>query len=131
MKKQKINPFSVPEGYFESFPDRLNERIAGLEAEKHPQRTLGRYRRVLAVAAVFAALALITFPVVRLLSPAGDSEDFMDLALLEGAGFFSSDYEMAAYMEESEAMMDDDEAYYSQAVEYLASVDVEMDLILE
>lgn len=131
MEKQKSNPFSVPEGYFESFPGRLNERIASLEAEKRPARTLGTYRRVLALAAVFAALALITFPVVRMLTPAGGSEDFMDLALLDGAGFFNSDYELAAYLEEGDAMMDDDEAYYSQAVEYLASADVEMDLILE
>lgn len=131
MEKQKQNPFSVPEGYFESFPGRLNERIAGMEAEKRPLRTLGSYRRVLAVAAVFAALALITFPVVRMLTAAGAQEDFLELALLDGAGFFNSDYELAAYLEESEAMMDDDEAYYSQAVEYLASADVEMDLILE
>ena len=131
MEKQKHNPFSVPEGYFESFPDRLSERISALEAEKRPVKKLGRIRPVLAIAAILAALALITFPVLRLLSPDDSAEDYLEIALLDGAGFFSSDYELAAYFEASETKLDDDEAYYAQAVEYLASTDVEMDLLFE
>lgn len=134
MGKQKQNPFSVPEGYFDSFPDRLNKRISAMEAmeaEKRPVRKLGRFRTAVAIAAVLAALALISFPVLRLLTPANSPEDLVELALLDGAGFFSSDYELATYFEDSEATMDDDEAYFSQAMEYLASTDVEMDLLFE
>ena len=61
----------------------------------------------------------------------GTEEDYLEFALLDGAGLFTSDYELAAFLEQREAQMDDDEAYLSQAIEYLASADVEMDLIFE
>ena len=132
MEKQKTNPFRVPGDYFDTLPGRLNDRIANLEAEQVPVRRLHRLRPVLAVAAAAAILALLTFPLVRILSPDSAAEEsFVEIALLEGAGFFASDYEMAAYLEESGTSLDDDDAYISQAIEYLASTEVEMDLIFE
>jgi hypothetical protein len=132
MEKQKNNPFRVPEGYFETFQDRLADRIRLEEAEPVPVKRLDRRRILLAVAAAVAALALITIPLTRMLTPETWSEDsFVEIALLEGAGFFTSDYELAAYLEEAESSMDDENAYLHQAIEYLASADVEMDLIFE
>ncbi len=132
MEKQKTNPFRVPGDYFDTLPGRLNDRIVRMEAEKVPVRSLGSLRAGLAVAATLAALALITFPLVRMLAPENGTEDnYMEFALLDGAGLFTSDYEMAAYLEETEAQMEDEDAYRSQAIEYLASADVEMDLIFE
>ena len=132
MSKQKTNPFKVPEGYFDSLPGRLEERIAGMETENVPVRRLYKARVGIAIAATLAAMALVTFPLIRMLSPASAQEnDFMEIALLDGAGLFASDYELAAYLEGSESSMDDDDAYLSQAIEYLASTDVEMDLIFE
>ena len=132
MSKQKTFPFKVPEDYFDSLPGRLEERIASMEAEQVPVRRLRKARVGIAIAATLAAMALITLPLVRMLSPTGAQEDdFVEIALLDGAGLFASDYEMAAYLEGSESTMDDDDAYLSQAIEYLASADVEMDLIFE
>ena len=130
MSKQKTNPFKVPEGYFDSLPGRLEERIAGMEAEQVPVRRLHKVRIGIAIAATLAAMALVTFPLVRMLSPASAQEDaFVEIALLDGAGLFANDYELAAYLED--VSMDDDDAFLSQAIEYLASTDVEMDLIFE
>jgi len=130
MSKQKTNPFKVPEDYFDSLPGRLEERIASMEAEQVPVRRLHKVRVGIAIAATLGALALVTFPLVRMLSPASAQEDgFVEIALLEGAGLFASDYELAAYLEDT--AMDDDDAFLSQAIEYLASADVEMDLIFE
>ncbi len=130
MSKQKTNPFKVPEDYFDSLPGRLEERIASMEAEQVPVRRLHKARIGIAIAASLAALALVTFPLVRMLSPANAQEDgFVEIALLDGAGFFASDYELAAYLEDTS--MDDNDAFLSQAIEYLASADVEMDLIFE
>ncbi len=130
MSKQKTNPFKVPEDYFDSLPGRLEERIASMEAEQVPVRRLHKVRVGIAIAATLGALALVTFPLVRMLSPASAQEDgFVEIALLEGAGLFASDYELAAYLEDTS--MDDDDAFLSQAIEYLASADVEMDLIFE
>lgn len=132
MEKPKTNPFKVPEGYFDSFPDRLKDRIGSLEAEQIPVRRLGSKKITLAVAAAVAALALLTFPLIRMLTPGTDGNDsFIEIALLDGAGFFNSDYELAIYLEETGTAMDDEEAYLNQAMDYLASADVEMDLIFE
>ena len=85
-----------------------------------------------AVAAAVAVLALITIPLTRMLEPeTWSDESFVEIALLEGAGFFASDYELAAYLEESESSINDEDAYLNQAIEYLASADVGMDLIFE
>lgn len=130
MEKPKSNPFKVPEDYFVTFSGRLTDRIAELEAEKVPVKKLGNRRTILAIAAAVAAVALITFPLARILAPGAQTDDgFIEIALLDGAGLFSSDYELAAYLEE--ASMDDEEAYLSQAADYLASSDVEMHLIFE
>lgn len=132
MEKQKTNPFKVPGDYFDTLPGRLNDRIASLEAEQVPLRKLNRLRPLIAIAAAIAILALVTFPLVRILTPASATEDsFMEIVLLEGAGLFTSDYELATFLEESGTSMGDDDAYESQAIEYLASTDVEMDLIFE
>ncbi len=130
MEKPKSNPFKVPGDYFDSFPGRLADRIARMEAEEVPVKKLGNRRSILLVAAAIAAVALITFPLARILAPGTQADDsFAEIALLEGAGLFSSDYELATYLEES--TMDDEEAYLSQAADYLASSDVEMHLIFE
>jgi hypothetical protein len=86
----------------------------------------------LAVAAAVATLALVTFPLVRTLSPLKEAGgDYLEIALLDGAGLFASDYELASYLEEPGDLMDDKDAYINQAIEYLASSDVEMNLIFE
>jgi len=132
MEKQKTNPFRVPGGYFEAFPERMSERIREMEAEQVPVRKVGRRRIILAAAAAMAALALLTYPLSRMLAPGtGADVSFVEIALLDGAGLFSSDYELAAYLEEGMEAMDDEEAFLSQAADYLASTDVEMDLFFE
>jgi hypothetical protein len=40
MEKQKNNPFKVPEGYFETFQNRLADRIRLEEAEQVPVKRL-------------------------------------------------------------------------------------------
>ncbi|MCP4310193.1 MAG: hypothetical protein GY790_02935 [Bacteroidetes bacterium] len=132
MEKQKTNPFKVPGDYFEAFPDRMTDRIREAEAEQVPVRRVGSRRIVLAAAAAVAALALLTYPLSRMLAPGtGADESFVEIALLDAAGLFSSDYELAVYLEESMETMDNEEAFLSQAADYLAGTDVEMDLIFE
>lgn len=127
MEKPKSNPFKVPGNYFDTLPGRLTDRM---KVEEVPVRTLGSRRTILAVAAAVAAVALVTFPLARMLAPGTQAdESIVEIALLDRAGLFSSDYEMAAYFQET--TLDDEEAFLSQAADYLASNDVAMDLIFE
>jgi len=135
MKKEtqlKDHPFKVPEDYFESFPGRLKERMAREDAPVRPLRSFSQSSGFrLAVAAVFVGLALLSIPVLRNAGSGSGSLDVQtELALLESAGFYQNELEILAHLEDEEAM-DDDEAYLSQAMEYLAMSDVEMELYYE
>ena len=126
-------PFGVPEGYFEGFPERLKERISAMEEEQVPVRKIGRSAgfRVALVAAL-VGLAMISIPLIRIIAPgSGGSDEISDIALLEEAGVFYNDYELAIYLDAEETVMKDEDAYLDQAVNYLAMNDVEMDLIFE
>ncbi len=125
--------FRVPAGYFEGFPERLKERIDALEGERVPVRRLGRSAGFrIAVAAALVGLALISIPLTRIITPGMDSSDeFSNIALLEEAGVFYNDYELAPYLHGGETVMGEEEAYLNQAMDYLAMNDVEMDLIFE
>jgi hypothetical protein len=135
MKKEtqlKDHPFKVPGDYFESFPGRLKERMARKDAPVRPLRRFSQSAGFrLAVAAVFVGLALLSIPVLRNAGSGSSSLDVQtELALLESAGFYHNELEILALLEGEEAM-DDDEAYLSQAMEYLAMSDVEMELYYE
>ena len=57
-KSLQQQPFRVPEGYFDNFPDRLKERIGKLDEKKVPERSLGRSVRFrIAMAAAIIGLA--------------------------------------------------------------------------
>jgi hypothetical protein len=66
----KKNPFTVPEGYFDQFPDRLMSRIDQMESP-HKKGTLWiRYLRpALGLAASFALVALMLYVPVKLIGP--------------------------------------------------------------
>lgn len=55
---RKVNPFSVPEGYFDAFPCRVQEKI-------HPRSEVNPLKRILAIARPQLALA-VSFIVIAL-----------------------------------------------------------------
>jgi len=136
MKKEHQNnhPFTVPEGYFEGFPDRLKERLSGESRGEVPVRRMGRYGALrIAIAASLVGIALLSIPLSRVLAPgAGDQE--ADMAYLEEMGIYHSDYELATYLGGDDPEGADaagEEAFLTEAIEYLAMSDIEMDILFE
>ena len=129
----KNHPFGVPEGYFESFSERLQQRIKEEESSKVPVRKIGTATRWMAMAAAVLAAALITTTIIRFASSNRDANGaYPEQALLEQMQILEDDRYLYELMEEAELTeMDEDEAFASQAIEYLAINDVEMDLIFE
>lgn len=126
------NPFKVPEGYFESFSDQLHERIKQEESSKVPVRRIGTTTRWMALAAAMLAAALITTSIIRLSSPRDTEGLLPDLAVLEQMQLLEDDRFLYEILTEEESVeLDENEAFVSQAIEYLAINDVEMDLIFE
>lgn len=65
----KGNPYMVPEGYFETFSDRLMQRIDQEELPKKKSEGIIRYLRpVLAMAASFAIIFFMVYAPVRMFS---------------------------------------------------------------
>ena len=127
----KNHPFGVPEGYFESFSERLQQRIREEESPGVPVRKIGTSTRLMAIAAAVLAAALITTSIIRFTSPNRADGLYPDLAIFEELHVFDGDQFLYEYLEEVPAELDEDEAFASQAIEYLAINDVEMDLIFE
>lgn len=127
----KKHPFGVPEGYFESFSERLQQRISEEESSEVPVRKIGTTTRWLALAAAVLAAALITTSIIRFTNNSDSGVLYPDLAILEQMQVFDDDRYLYEMMEEESVPLDEDEAFASQAIEYLAINDVEMDLIFE
>jgi hypothetical protein len=128
----KNHPFGVPEGYFEGFAERLQQRIKEEETSKVPVRRIGTATRWMAMAAAVRVAALITTSIIRFTTSESAEGLYPDLALLEQMQVLDDDrylYELLG--EEETAELDEEEAFATQAIEYLAINDVEMDLIFE
>jgi hypothetical protein len=83
------------------------------------------------MAAALAGLVLLSIPLINRLSAPGPDDSYADLILLDGNSFFGHRSELDLFLAANEEAMDDEEAYVSQAMDYLAMNDVEMDLIFE
>ena len=120
-------PFGIPEGYFDALPGRLQERIQ--QMEKAPvQKFYHSSRFRIAVAASLVGLALITYATIRVNTAGGLNED---LALYEEMNHIDDAYYLMDYMEEGSAGMDEDEAFFNQAAEYLAMNDLDPGLYFD
>lgn len=128
----KKSPFGVPEGYFETFPGRLKERIREEEAARVPERRIGHpVRFAAALAAAIVGVALISYTILRQVAGNGNGSTYPDIALLEEMMVVDDSDYMLEILEEESTAASDEEAYINQAMDYLATSDVEMNLIFE
>ena len=129
LKKQ---PFEVPEGYFEGFSERLQARIREEDESKPVRRIVTTVRFRVAIAAAVLGVALISYSVLRVVLPNnGSSGISFELALMEELEGFNVDSYWMELMEPETAALDEEEAYVTQAIDYLAINDVEMVLLFE
>jgi len=131
-KSLKNNPFSVPDGYFEHFSERLQERIREEETSKVPLRRIGTIRIRAAIAAAVLGLALISYSIIRFTVPNSDTTGiYPDITLLEQMYVIDDDSYLFGIMDSESQELDEEEAFASQAIDYLAINDVEMVLLFE
>lgn len=132
-EKLKEHPFGVPEGYFENFASRLQERIREEESSQVPVRRIpGGTKFRIAMAAAVVGLALISYSIFKVSSAGnGSNGNFPEMALLEQLQVFDDDRYLYDLIEEVEVEMDEEEAFAVQAIEYLAMNDAEMVLLFE
>ncbi|HER07444.1 MAG TPA: hypothetical protein ENO20_00910 [Bacteroides sp.] len=127
------HPFRVPEGYFDNFAGRLQQRIREEEEARVPVRRLrspDRFR--IAMAAAVILIALVTYPVIRILN-VHDSRvnDYSDLVLLENMDLSDEDLYLLEMMADETSAGNEEDIYLDQAMKHLALHEVELDLISE
>ena len=128
----KKHPFGVPEGYFEAFPTRLQERIREEDSSAVPKRRFGPTTRWLAMAAAILGAALITTFLVKFSGTNSEANGlYQDMALLEQLEVFDEDVYLYEYLDTEAPELSDDEAFVTQAVEYLAMNEVDMDYLFD
>ncbi len=141
-EQAKEQPFTVPEGYFDSFANRLEERVRAGEREsgRAGEQKSGRagerkgvarsLRPHLALAAAITGFALISFTIIRLIIGTGGIEESYDIAFLDETGILNE----AVFQEtlaESEAYSDEEYSEWEvDAMNYLASNEVNLDVML-
>jgi len=127
----KENPFKTPEGYFADMAERLKQEREkeGLIREEKPVRRLDSSRRWIAMAAALAVLALVSYPLIRVISPSSEMQSLEELALLERSGLYYNDYILVAQLEDG--ALDDEEAFATLAENYLTGSTGAIDLYLE
>jgi len=127
----KKHPFGVPEGYFEGFSARLQQRIREEESSPVPERRMGPTSRWLAMAAAILGAALITTAIVRYSLSDSENGLYPDMALFEQLEMFDNDLYLYEYLATESPELSDEEAFTLQAEEYLATNDVELDLLFD
>ena len=131
-EKLKEHPFGVPEGYFESFAGRLQERIREESSHVPVKRMVTRAKFRIAMAAAVVGLALISYSIFRINATGnGANGNFTEMALLEEWQVFDDDRYLYDLIGEMEEEMNEEEAFAVQAIEYLAINDAEMALLFE
>ena len=129
-------PFRVPEDYFEQFPERLQEHLQKqappeVEPVLHSRNVRWRLPMRLAIAAAIIGLALISYSIIRVVAPSRvELQEYLDLALIEEMDILDDDIYLIDLMPPEEEV-DEEQAYYNDAMDYLASNDVEFDLLFE
>ena len=136
----KKNPYRVPDGYFESFNDRLNERLK--TEEKKPVRTLRlMLRSNLALAAAILTFALISYFSFRLITggslvEAGQSISYTEfleeeIYRMDDALLLETYEQLEEQKESVETETSNEDELSDEIIEYLAAEDIDLSLIYE
>ena len=141
-KASKNNPFAVPDGYFDSFPQRLQQR---LQTEKKPgisftERVWEVMRPQFALAAAIAVFAILGYFVFMTFIQT-ETELLSNDAIAEYIEYYHyefDEYHMISLLEENDIHPDDDfyyedEFYFDspdEYLDYLYNDNVDIDLIL-
>jgi hypothetical protein len=126
----KKNVFNVPERYFETFQDRLVERISDAEPQLQPQLSwFQAFRPQLAFAAAFVALVAAGYGGMMLLNNLNPADDPTVPASLDD--FYASAIEMYSLDEQAALRVIDEEKVdhsvnMEDIIDYLASTHVSL-----
>jgi len=133
----KENPFKVPEGYFDTLTERIEEKIyTQPETEKkNVVRFLSSVKNQIALAAGFALFVIISYAIMHYVMKGNTGEQVLNQQFADIIESEIGDYETSilidAYIEtQKEAIPNDIELPDEEMIEYLITEDIDIELII-
>ncbi|HYX08055.1 MAG TPA: hypothetical protein VE912_15095 [Bacteroidales bacterium] len=136
---QKDNPFSVPDGYFDTFPERLMRQVVKEKTTSFSQRMFQLVRPQFALAGgllLFALIGYVGFSFLLDHQPGKQVLTSTEInSVLETDPAFIDEYTLIDVVDEdqinSETGESNEDAYDDQVADYLMDHDIEMTTLIE
>lgn len=136
LRANNTNPFSVPEGYFENFPTKMQERI--LSEQKESLWILKLFKHVkpqLALGFIIIAFAVISFTTVNFILSNRDNSDiktiFYTRIIEVDASEFSEQHFIDVLFEDEETIIKKKEIEKDQYINYLINEDLDYRTLID
>ena len=126
------NPFSVPEGYFNSFQQRLQDRIQSEKVNSNPERSPAVISRLVWAGAV-AAVFIVAFVVSKNIIGTGNNQPLSEDEIAYAFEQEIYDLDEAEILENLDEMIQDNDpenGYSDEIILYLLDEDIEIDNIV-
>ena len=136
LKDNNINPFSVPEGYFETFPTKMQERISSNQKEQiwvlkvlqyvKPQFALGL------IIIIFAVISITTIDfILSNRDKASMSTDFYTRIIEVDASEFSEQHFIDILFEDENNLLKKKEIETDNYINYLINEDIDYRILID
>jgi hypothetical protein len=130
------NPFSVPEGYFENFTDRLERRIEKLPKPEPRKISFWKSsKNQLALVAGFLVFVAISYSVMHFVIDGSSTDQLSTTLYAEIIESEIENYDTYMLMEAIENIDEykesgEEDSYKDEMIEYLVNEDIDMEMII-
>jgi len=129
-------PFTVPENYFDTFPQRLRDRMNEKQSVPALTRVVEFIRPRMSYAAVIAGIILVTFFGLRQIFLMNGPESIDNFELAEIVDFYLVEYDDALLYESVAELPEDEvanplEENSDEILEYLTAEGIDYSLLIE
>ena len=136
LNRDNTNPFSVPEGYFENFPTKMQERILSDKKEQiWALKVLQHVKPQLALGFIIIAFAVTAITTVDFIlskrNEAGMSNDFFTRIIEVDASEFSEQHFIDVLLEDEKNLIKKKEIETDHYINYLVNEDIDYGTIID
>ena len=129
-----INPFKVPDNYFEDVNRKIISATAGTVNETNQLGLSIRLRPYLAIAASVAVLVLLSYTAVKIFLPAGETEFIPEISMQEFSESYLNDIDILTLEEITDPLFFSEEmpeVSKSEIIDYLMLENIDINEIYE
>lgn len=135
LKENSINPFSVPNGYFDELPSRVQERICREKEQKWFLRTVKYIKPQLALGFMIVAFATISITAVDYIlsnrNSSGINRDLFTKTIEVDASEFTEQHFIDVLLEDKKEIIEKKEIETDHYINYLINEDIDYGTLMD